>query len=129
MDKYALITRASSGIGRKLYKLFSFEGGGFPKFFSVGENTRQNAQLGKVDETQLIAITKNLFDPTNAKDIYDEIKAQHLRIELLVNAARKGVYGEFTAAQLHQEMEIVRHNICSLVSIATLRANEQMVEI
>lgn len=115
-DQYVLITGATSGIGYELAKLFAADG------WNIIAVARHEADLKTVQEElreshhgDFIAVAKDLFYPGNAGELYDEIKERNIEVEILVNDAGQGVYGEFVETDLEKELDIIRLNIESLV--------------
>ncbi|MFL5753742.1 MAG: SDR family NAD(P)-dependent oxidoreductase, partial [Bacteroidia bacterium] len=76
------------------------------------------AALGNTVE--IITIAKDLFDSDNAFKVYDEVKAKGIEIDVLVNNAGHGLYGEFTETDLKKELKIIELNISSLVVLTKL---------
>ncbi len=68
----------------------------------------------------VISISKDLFEPDNAFELYDEIKALELPITILINDAGQGLYGEFMDTDIRQELKITDLNISSLVVLTKL---------
>src|ERR1700712_473219 len=115
-NQYALITGATSGIGYELARLFAADG------WNIIAVARHETDLKAVQDEfrqiyhgDFIAIAKDLFYPGNASELYDEIKEKDIEVEVLVNDAGQGVYGEFVETDLEKELGIIRLNIESLV--------------
>ena len=75
----------------------------------------------------VVTISKDLFYPGNAFELYDEIKSKNLDVEILVNDAGQGVYGEFIDTDINREINIINLNITSLV-VLTKQFVKDMVE-
>ncbi len=115
-DQYVLITGATRGIGYELAKLFAADGWNQVIVARSSKDlidTRE--ELVRNYDIDVVAISKDLFDPENAKALYQEITAKGIAIEILVNDAGQGVYGEFVDTDIDRELNIVRLNIESLV--------------
>lgn len=125
-NRFALITGATSGIGLELAKLFAKD-----KFNLVlvarGEDELNStaAQL-KEEGIKVVTISKDLFNPNAASELYDEIKQQDIQIDVLVNDAGQGAYGKFVETDLHKELKIIQLNICSLVTLTKLYVKEMV---
>lgn len=115
-DQYVLITGATRGIGYELAKLFAADGW---NQIIVARSSKDlidtREELVRNYDIDVVAISKDLFDPQNAKALYEEITAQGIAIEILVNDAGQGVYGEFVDTDIERELNIVRLNNESLV--------------
>lgn len=115
--KYALITGGTSGIGHELAKLFAQDGyhliiaargtdGGLEKIA---------AELKTEYGVQVTTIAKDLFERNAAFELYNEVKASGVEIDVLVNDAGQGLYGEFVDTDIDRELDIIQLNIASLV--------------
>jgi short-subunit dehydrogenase len=124
VNQYALITGATSGIGFELAKIFAQNG------YNLVIVARDEAVLEeKAAELQqhgirVIPVAKDLFDPEQAFALYADLQAQHVRIDVLVNNAGQGVYGEFEDTDIDRELDIINLNISSLVVLSKLFLKE-----
>lgn len=113
-QKYALITGATSGIGLELAKLFAKDQ---YNLVIVGRNQEEldmaanQLKLGSID---VITIVKDLFNREEAFSLYDEIKQRNIEIDVLVNNAGQGLYGEFKDTDINRELNIIDLNIAAL---------------
>ena len=124
--KYALVTGATSGIGYELAKLLAKDG---YNLFIIG---RGQASLDMVAEEfmrngiNVISLKKDLFNENAAFEVYDEIKAQGINIDILINNAGQGQYGEFVDTDIRKELQIIQLNITSLVVLTKLFVKEMV---
>lgn len=114
---YALITGATSGIGYELAKLFAQDG---YDIIAVAR-TQEDLQI-VADEFSRYGVTvkpiaKDLFGERAATELYEEVKAMGVDIEVLVNDAGQGVYGIFTETDIEAQMRIIHLNINSLTRL------------
>ena len=117
----ALITGASSGIGRELCKLFAKDG------YNLVLVARDEARMIKVGE-ELVGryainpkiIAKDLALPDAAQEIYDQLKSENIEVNYLVNNAGFGQWGKFHEIdpQIHHDMIAV--NMTSLTKLTQL---------
>ncbi|HTL09014.1 MAG TPA: SDR family oxidoreductase [Chitinophagaceae bacterium] len=114
--KYVLITGATKGIGYELAKLFAADGW---NIIAVARSSRDLVAVKDEFETMygvaVETIAKDLFEPENATSLYDEVRAKGIEVEILVNNAGQGLYGEFTDTDIDREIRIIRLNVESLV--------------
>ena len=116
--KYALITGATSGIGKELAKLFVKDG---YNLIIVARNQDEldstSNDLKAQGGVDIITISKDLFKTEAASEIYDEVKGRGINIDVLVNDAGQGLYGKFIDTDLSREVDIIHLNIISLISL------------
>ena len=115
---YALVTGATSGIGYELAKLFAQDGYNIIAVSRTEEDLQRVAdeftqQYGVKVET----IAKDLFGEKAATELYDEVKAKGIEIEVLVNDAGQGVYGLFAETDLEDQVKIIHLNIVSVTRL------------
>jgi short-subunit dehydrogenase len=127
-QKYALVTGGTSGIGYELAKLFAKDG------YNLVIVARNEQELQRVSSEliggfgiEVITLSKDLFNPNNAFDVYKEVNERGIAIEILVNDAGQGQYGEFVDIDIRRELDIINLNISSLVVLTKLYLKE-MVE-
>ncbi|GAB3558728.1 SDR family NAD(P)-dependent oxidoreductase [Spirosoma fluminis] len=121
--KTALITGASSGIGRELATLFAKDGYNLvlvarseDKLQGIAEQFRQ--QFGT---SSITVVEKDLSSPQAPQEIYDEVTRQHITVNVLVNNAGFGEYGLFaTETDLQKELNVIQVNLTALVHLTKL---------
>jgi uncharacterized protein len=117
----ALITGASSGIGRELALLFAQD---HRQLVLVARNRVALEQVAAecrdrcASEAQIIVI--DLADPAAPGRIHDELAAQSLDVDFLVNNAGFGTHGLFAESDLSRELQLVQVNIASLIALTRL---------
>jgi short-subunit dehydrogenase len=124
---YALVTGATSGIGYELAKLLAKDG------YNLVIVARSQDELQKTaDELMeqfgvgVITIPKDLFVPTGAFQLYDQVKARGIEVNVLVNDAGQGQYGKFVDTDIERELDIIQLNINSLVVLTKLFLKEMV---
>jgi len=112
---YTLITGGSSGIGYQLARIFA-ENGHNLIIVARDEDELRSAKndLG-VYKVDVITIAKDLFEPDNAFDLYEDIRSRNIHVNILVNNAGQGLYGKFEDTDIWRELAIIQLNISSLV--------------
>lgn len=119
-EKYTLITGGTEGIGYELAKLFAANG---HNLIIVARDEAELAVAAHTlsgDTVKVIKIAKDLFDPAAAFELYEEIKAKKIQVNILVNNAGQGEYGLFAETDIHRELSIVQLNIASLLVLTKL---------
>ncbi|GAB4044269.1 SDR family NAD(P)-dependent oxidoreductase [Spirosoma jeollabukense] len=117
---YALITGATSGIGYELAKLFA--------------NDQYNLVIVARDQTELdntaaelmkssidvLTIAKDLSQRQAPFDVYQDVKAKGISIDVLVNDAGQGQYGLFVDTDINRELDIIQLNVGAYVVLTKL---------
>jgi uncharacterized protein len=114
--KTALVTGGSSGIGYELAKLLAADG------FDLILVARDTAGLDRaalaisgLSGGKVVTIEKDLFDPKNSFQLVEDIQSQGVQIDILVNDAGQGLYGEFKDTDINRELDIINLNIAATV--------------
>ncbi|HMJ70152.1 MAG TPA: SDR family oxidoreductase [Cyclobacteriaceae bacterium] len=119
--KYALVTGGTSGIGYELAKILAEHR---YNLFIVARHEaalqRVSDELSETSGVEVVTIAKDLFDPENAFSIYEEVRGKGIVLDILVNDAGQGLYGEFVGTDIHRELDIINLNISSLVVLTKL---------
>jgi Short-chain dehydrogenases of various substrate specificities len=102
----ALITGASSGIGYDMAKYLSELG---YDLIVVARRKDRLELLSKEVKTNVQIIELDLSVEGNCKKLYNEVYIQN--IDVLINNAGFGVFGEFTETELDKEIELININI------------------
>lgn len=125
MKKTVLITGGTSGIGLELVKLFAKDG---YRIIIVARDASELEATATMLKSQsgydVTTIQKDLFVKGGAGEIYQELKAKGITIDVLVNNAAQGQYGEFADASLDRLLDIIQLNISSLVSLTHYFLND-----
>lgn len=116
LNKYALVTGGTSGIGYELAKLFAKDGYNLVIVARTADDLEKVAsELRQEYRIQVETISKDLFKRESAFEVYDEVKAKGIEIDVLVNDAGQGQYGEFVDTDIYRELDIIQLNIGSLI--------------
>lgn len=115
-SRYALITGATSGIGYELAKLFAKDK---YNLVIVARNEQELQQRATEFKEQygieVVPLAKDLFKREGPFEVYDEVKSRGIQIDVLVNDAGQGQYGEFIKTDINRELDIIQLNIASYV--------------
>lgn len=126
--KFALITGATSGIGYELAKLFAKDK---YNLVLVARNEQElaikAAEFRERYGIEVIPIAKDLFKHNAPFELYQEVKARGLRVDVLVNDAGHGQYGEFINTDINSELDLIQLNIVSYI-VLTKCFLKEMVE-
>lgn len=118
----ALVTGASSGIGREIAKYLSALGHGI---VAVARDKAKLESLQQELKTPARLLSVDLSSPRNCKNLFAAVEKEN--IDILVNNAGVGLYGNFLETDLEREMEMIGLNL-EAVHILTKLFLQQMVE-
>lgn len=117
----ALITGASSGIGRDIAIYLSELG---YDIIAVGRNVNELKNLKDTIKTNTEIIAKDLSIKDNCYELYELVKSNE--IEILVNNAGFGIFGNFSDTSLEKEIDLINTNIISLHILTKLFLKDMM---
>lgn len=117
----ALVTGASSGIGRELSKLFAKDG------YNLVLVARDEARMIKLGE-ELVGryavspkiIAKDLALPDAAGELYDQLRSENIDVDFLVNNAGFGQWGKFHEVDHQTLYDMIAVNLTSLTKLTRL---------
>lgn len=115
MNKSALITGATSGLGYEFVKLLANDG------FNLVLVARNEEKLEEIKKTftnvEVTVIAKDLTVSGAAKEVFQEVKKEGIEIDVLINNAGFGLMGKFDELDLHTQMEMIQLNIATLTAL------------
>ena len=106
----ALITGASSGIGREFARILASRG--WDLIIAARSTDKLNALKDELSGVNVRVITIDLSREKDAFDLYEHLCDEN--IDMLINNAGFGAYGEFMDVPLERELELIHTNVCSL---------------
>jgi short-subunit dehydrogenase len=115
-QQYALVTGASNGIGLEIAKLLAKDHYNLVIVSRSQENLDSIAnELSQQYGVEVVPIAKDLSVKEGPFELYEALKSQGITINVLVNDAGQGQYGEFIDTDINRELEIIQLNIASYV--------------
>ena len=126
MDKTALITGASSGIGKEFAYIFARENHSLILVARSGDKLLEikNDLESKYPEIKVTTISKDLAEQNSAQELYSEVKKLGLKIDILVNNAGFGDYGKFLETDIEKEKQMIDLNIKSLTEMLSKKSGK-----
>lgn len=109
MSKTALITGASSGIGREIAKQLSSRG--FRVILAARRKQRLE-ELAEELEGESRVVTCDLSTREGCFDLYEQVKDE--RVSVLINNAGFGAIGNFEEIPLETELRMIDTNVTSV---------------
>ncbi len=105
----ALVTGATSGIGRDVTRYLASLN---YEVYAVGRNIEKLEELQNELGKNVKTIKMDISSKENCIALYEEIKDKN--IDLLVNNAGFGVFGNFTETDLEKEVNLINTNITAV---------------
>jgi short-subunit dehydrogenase len=125
MNKTALITGATTGIGFEFTKLLAADGYNLVLIARDEQKLRQIATSSQTKFNVSVKIyPKDLSVTSDAEDVVRQIRQEFDTIDVLVNNAGFGISGAFVETDLQREVEMIQLNVVSLVIFTKLFARE-----
>jgi short-subunit dehydrogenase len=125
--KWALVTGASAGIGTALAK--ELAGGGTNLVLTARRRDRLEdlaKALGAKHRVNTEVFAADLADPSASEEIFSFTKEKGLEIDLLINNAGFGQYGEFPSVETQRLLDMVQVNCSSVVQLTRLYLPEMV---
>ena len=110
-NKVALITGASSGIGRDMARDLAQRG---YNLILVARDKERLEELKKEFNVEVTTISIDLADSNNCKELYNEVKNKFEKIDILINNAGFGEFGFFSETNLDKEISLINTNITAV---------------
>jgi len=118
MNKTALITGASNGIGKELAIIHAKNKGNLV-LVARRENLLEElkTELEQKYNISVTIIAKDLSLRNAAKEIFDEVNAKGIQIDYLINNAGFGGYGKFYERSIEDDISMIDVNIVALTML------------
>ena len=111
----ALVIGASSGIGREMAKILSDMG---YDLILVARRKKKLEELKKQLTTKVTIINLDISSTYNCMKLYDKVKKED--IDIVINNAGFGLFGEFTETSLDKELDMIDTNIKAVHTLTKL---------
>ena len=119
--KWALITGASAGIGTALAR--ELAAGGTNLILTARRRDRLAGLAGELSakhDIRTLVCVADLAQPLGPQEIFSFTESKNITVDLLVNNAGFGAYGEFHKARLDRLLEMVQVNVSAVVHLTHL---------
>lgn len=119
--KVALITGASTGIGKEMAYIHAETGGDLV----IVARSKDKLDVLKADienkySVKVMVIAKDLSKAEAPEEIYKEVKAKAIEVDYLINNAGFGGLGKFYERKWDQDLTMINLNIVSLTALTRL---------
>lgn len=125
MNKTALITGASSGLGKEFARIFAREGN---NVVITARSKEKLESLAKEIQSEYgieaTVIPVDLGNMDEVQELYETIKNKGITIDYLVNNAGFGMYELFHEADYARQEQMIQLNITALTKLCHLYINE-----
>lgn len=129
MKPIALITGASGGIGYELSQQFAKNNYDLILVARDEEKLKKYAdEFKKNHDTKSTIILKDLSSVTAADEILQQLKHEHMTVEVLVNNAGFGSYGKFADTDIKKELSMMQVNMVTLTHLTKLLLPEMLAK-
>ncbi len=118
MSRWAIITGASSGIGKAL--AFEFAAGGFNLFLTARNETALNevaAQCRNRHAVETDVFAADLSCTDSMQNLIKTLRDKPHRYEVLVNNAGFGIHGDFTSSDIEQNIQLMSVQLTAAVRL------------
>ena len=121
MSNMALITGASSGIGKELARYHASKGGDLVLVARrEDELNRLKSELENKFQVTAVVMAADLSKPESAQEIFESTEKAGIQVDILINNAGFGGHGKFYERDLKKDQSMIQVNITSLVSLTHL---------
>lgn len=126
-NETALITGASSGIGLEFARLLGSKG------YNLVLVARDEKKLHDIKNEledrfgiETIVIPRDLSKNEAAVEIHNALEKDHIRIDVLINNAGVGLFGDFTHTDWNREAGILQVNVVTLTHLTKILMSRMM---
>ncbi len=121
MKNTALITGASSGIGRELALIHAEKTGDLVIVARSEDKLKElKKEIESKFESEVYIISKDLTKRSASTEIYDELQEKKIKIEYLINNAGYGGHGKFHEREWALDEAMIELNVMALTSLTRL---------
>jgi short-subunit dehydrogenase len=121
VSKTALITGASGGIGYELALLFARDGYDCILVARSQDKLKGLAErLESEHRIKTLVLAKDLSKASAVDEIFEEVTAAPMQVDVLVNNAGFPVFGLFNQTDLQVELEMLQVNVMALTALTKL---------
>ena len=118
MRKVALITGASSGIGREFARIHAKNGGDLVLVARSWDRLKAlKNELETAYGVEALVVAKDLADPDAPREVYNQLKRMGIRVDYLINNAGFGGHGKFHEREWESDLAMINLNVIALTAL------------
>lgn len=119
--KTAVITGASSGIGKEMARIHAQAGGDLVIVARSGDQlSALKSELEQAHGVKVTCITQDLSQPDAAQAVYEAVKTAGIEVDYLINNAGFGGRGKFHERDWADDLAMINLNITALTALTRL---------
>lgn len=127
MKKKALITGASGGLGLSFVDIFAKDGYDLVLVARNGDRLEEiKNEIEKKYDCKVTVVAKDLCEPKAAEEVYNATKEAGININVLVNNAGFGDFGDFHKSDINKQIRMVNLNCTALMHLCHLYIPEMI---
>ncbi|PRX57174.1 SDR family NAD(P)-dependent oxidoreductase [Flagellimonas meridianipacifica] len=127
MKKVALITGASSGIGKELAYCHAKTGADLVLVARSEDKLEMlKSELESQEQVEVKIIAKDLTLPNSPEEIHDELSEAGIQVDYLINNAGFGGHGKFHERPWEKDLAMINLNITALTALTRLYLPEMV---
>lgn len=120
-QKTALITGASSGIGKEMARIHAASSGNLVIIARrLDALASLKSELEEEFNIQVMVISKDLSKPESTAEIYEEVKKAGIEVDYLINNAGFGGRGKFHERAWEKDLAMINLNVVALTALTRL---------
>jgi short-subunit dehydrogenase len=121
MQKIALITGATAGIGRAFAQLLAARGHSLA--LVARDEPRLIALSGELERThniRALVLARDLSDPDVPAEIFATLQRENVFVSTLINNAGAGIFGSLAETELSRQLALLQLNMGAVVQLTKL---------
>ncbi len=129
MPNTALITGASSGIGREFARLHARNGGDV--IITARRSEALEALKTELETDHKVTVTtipRDLGAEGGAQKLYDAVRATGARVDILINNAGFGGHGKFIERELQADQAMIDLNVDALIALCHMFGRDMVAQ-
>lgn len=116
MKRIAVVTGASSGLGKEFVKLLD-QKKGIDEIWLVARSADKLAEIAQKNPVKFKAVPADLSDHAQIKALGEKLRREQVRIVYLVNSAGYGKFGSYSELSAEQSRNMIDLNVSGVVDL------------